>query len=124
MLCYLQKSPVRKGQKKNFLVCQNQNVLLTGLIPAFSPGPACKNMKKSAYFPTDLLTAPRLCRARLWSPPLFSLTPLPRSRGLQEQEAHRLPPSSLVGCGLAAEADGSGQLPPTPALGSEALLAF
>lgn len=43
MLYYLQKSPVRKVLKKTrFLICQNQNVLLTGLIPAFSQGPACK----------------------------------------------------------------------------------
>lgn len=127
MLYYLQKSPVRKVLKKpRFLICQNQNVLLTGLIPAFSQGPACKWKIWKNLRPPLLTSLQHLGSAVPGSGPLLfpPLTPLQYSRGLQEQEVCRLPASCLVGCGLALEADACWGAAPTPALVSGALLAF
>lgn len=93
MRYHLKESLVTEVPRKYFLICQNQNVLLTGLFPAFSQGPALQmeNMEKPVFFPTNLLTAPRPCRARLWPPPLCPLSPSLRYPWRLQGPVWRLP---------------------------------
>lgn len=126
MLYYLQKSPVRKVKKNLFSNLSKPKCFANWFDSCLLPRSCLQmeNMEKSASFPANLLTASRLCRARLRSPPLFPLTLSQYWRGLQEQEVCRLPASCLMGCMLALEADACWGAAPTPALVSGALLAF